>query len=81
MGFLGALAGYIGGKTTVAVMALSLYAGAITTTALSPVCPALIPVTTVLWTAADACGAMAISPIDPITAAVTTTVAAGTGPV
>lgn len=81
MGFFGALAGYATGKTTMIVLTVGLYAGAIGTTVAAPFNPALVPVASALWTAADASGAMLISPIDPVTAAVTATTTIISGPV
>jgi hypothetical protein len=81
MGFLGALAGYVGGKATVAVLTLGLYAGAAGAAIITPVFPPAAAASITLFYAADAAGMMLISPIDPITAVTTTTIGAGTGPV
>jgi len=80
MGFLGALAGYVGGKATVVTVSLGLFAAAGTTSLLSPVCPALAPLSAVLWTAAEATGSMAVSPIDPITTTIVASTTAVSGP-
>lgn len=47
----------------------------------SLVCPALLPAAIVVFDLAEASALMTISPIDPVTAVLTTAVAAGTGPV
>lgn len=81
MGLVGLVGGYISAKTTMLVLTVSLYSGAIVTTVATPVCPALAPVAAVLWTASEASGAMLVSPFDPVTTAVTTATTVASGPV
>ena len=77
MPLLGFLGGYASAKASLATATLGLYLATGLSGGLAIVCPATIPVTgpltTMLGNLANASGAMLISPMDPLTATVTTT--------
>lgn len=81
MGFLGALAGYVGGKLSVAVLTAGLFVGAAGTAIVAPVFPPAAIASMVLFQAAEGTGLMLLSPIDPISTVAVTVVGTGTGPV
>ena len=66
---------------TVAVFSASLYGAALVSTGVSMACPAALPATYALWSAAHASGSMLVSPFDPITAVAVATTTVATGPV
>jgi len=81
MGFLGAIAGYVGGKTAVATATLGVYTLAATASLSAPFFPPAAAAAGVLWTTGNAMGGMVVSPVDPVTTATMAASTVATGPV
>jgi hypothetical protein len=81
MGLGGAILGYLGSKAALVVFTASMYTGAVATAAATPFCPPLASVSIALWAVGDASGAMLISPIDPFSTTVASSIAVASGPV
>ena len=76
MGLLGAISGYVCGKTTIAVLSLSLWTGGALATVTGNA-----PLAIILFDAFEATAALAVAPMDPITLAITETATVASGPI